>query len=486
MLAPGGPNTVGPDLHFVLPIDQVTVHSRGDNYLPGAGEAMGWPIHSGTDYSRLGNWNRWLGFFARPQAAEDWAGIYDEGTERGLARVFPHQVAVGLKGFGMGWQQALDWHLWTDDGSTYAELHSGPGPTYWDSTTLGPGQALEWTETWLPIQDLPALSLVTADAALGLKAVGADLHFGFQVAGQHDDLDVRLWRKADCALLWQADGLSPTPGTGQSYTLAGQGLNEDQVVLTLLEDGQPLATSDEITCTPPTSKVDDLISVQTTTGFAVTWSATDVSGTLDSYDVQVRDGDADTAWTGWLTATTLSTAPYVGQPGHTYTFRSRARDTFGRLEDWPAGDWQDAFTTVLLQPAPVLITSDKAAQPATLYPGDLIEFEIHLANTGNLEASVTITDPLPAYLTLTSVPWSNYPPQPVVVDDTIHWNGTLNAGQMDMTIGFEARLLELPPGGVISNSVWIDGGGPTILHRQATAIGRQRLYLPLAVKALPH
>ena len=69
MLAPGAANTVGPELRFVLPIDQVTVHSRGDGYLPGPGQAMGWPLHGGTDYSRLGNWNQWLGFFGRPQAA---------------------------------------------------------------------------------------------------------------------------------------------------------------------------------------------------------------------------------------------------------------------------------------------------------------------------------------------------------------------------------------------------------------------------------
>jgi uncharacterized repeat protein (TIGR01451 family) len=443
---------------------------------------MDWPTYQGTDYSRLGNWNRWLGFFARPQAAKEWTGIYDEAALRGVARVFPHQVAVGVKGFGMGWHDATDPYLWTDDGSAYVELHSGPAPTFWDSITLGPGQALEWTETWQPIQDLPALSLATADATLGLKAAGPDLHFGFQVAAQHEDLDARLWRKADCGVLWQADGLSPAPGTGQSHTLAGQDLDEHQVVLTLLKDGQLLATSGKFTCLPPTSQVDPLNTVQTSTGFSVTWNATDVDGTLHSYDVQVRAGDADAPWSDWLTETTLDSAVFVGEPGQTYTFRSRARDTFGRLENWPAGKWQDTYTTVLLQPASVLITSDKDAQPLNVHPGDLMEFEIHLANTGNLQAGVTITDPLPAYLSLTTGPWSSHPPQPEVVDGTIYWGGTLAAGQTDVTLGFQAQVLDVPPGGVLSNTVWIDGGGPTILRRQAIASGWLRLYLPLVVK----
>ena len=118
----------------------------------------------------------------------------------------------------------------------------------------------------------------------------------------------------------------------------------------------------------------------------------------------------------------------------------------------------------------------------SVYADDLMEFEIHLANTGNLETRVTVTDPLPAYLSLTSGPWSNHSPQPVFVDDSIHWQGTLAAGQTGVTIGFETQVLHVPPGGIISNTVWIDGGGPTILQRQATANGKQRLYLPLVVK----
>lgn len=246
MLAPGAGNTVGPDLHFAVPVDQVTVHSRGDDYLPGPGQPMDWPVHAGIDYSRLGNWNKWLGFFARPQAARGWAGVYDMAARRGLVRTFPHEVARGVKGFGFGWDEPLAWDLWTDDvdgdglGSAYVELHSGPSPTFWDTVTLGPGETLSWTETWLPVQDLPALSLATAEVALGLGALGTGLELGLLPARQRV-LDLRLWRKADCTLLWEETDVSLAPGEAYARLLAGLGLGPQEVVLAAFDGSQVLA-----------------------------------------------------------------------------------------------------------------------------------------------------------------------------------------------------------------------------------------------------
>ncbi len=251
MLAPGAANTVGPALRFALPIDQVTVHSRGDDYLPGPGEAMDWPVHGGIDYSRLGNWNQWLGVFARPQAAEGWAGAYDEAAQRGLARAFPRQVAAGVKVFGFGWNAPIPPDTWTDDGSFYVELHGGPAPTFWDTITLAPGASLAWTETWLPLRDLPALSLATDEVALGVGADGADLHLGFLAAGPHDSVDVRLWRRPGCALLWSVDDVSLAPGQAFGHQLVNLGLDADQVILGLFEEDELLAVTDDQNCWPP-------------------------------------------------------------------------------------------------------------------------------------------------------------------------------------------------------------------------------------------
>ncbi len=210
---------------------------------------MSWPVYNGVDYSRLGNWNQWLGFFARPQAQLDWAGVYDEGLSSGVARVFPHEVATGVKGFAMGWNSPIDPSNWTDLPYTfYVELHSGPSPTFWDSFTLQAGQSLEWTETWLPLRSLPALTMANAGFALGVKAQGPDLQIGVQAAGQHANLTIRLWRKSDCTLLAQYDGVSPGPGDTFSQTLSGLGLNEKQVSLGVLENEHLLAATDLVGC----------------------------------------------------------------------------------------------------------------------------------------------------------------------------------------------------------------------------------------------
>jgi hypothetical protein len=248
MLAPGAPNTVGPDLHFVMPIPQVTVHSRGDWYLPAAGEPMSWPVYEGTDYSRLGNWNRWLGFFARPQAVEDWAGVYDLGIQRGIARVYPHEVAVGVKGFGMGWGDPIDWREWTDIQSYYVELHGGPAPTFWDSITLQPGEALEWTETWLPLRELPALSLATEGVALGVAAAGGDLDVGVVSAAPRSEVRIRLWRRGSCEVVWEAEGLTLIPGQPYGERVQGLGLGADEVVLGVFLGHSLLASTGAVAC----------------------------------------------------------------------------------------------------------------------------------------------------------------------------------------------------------------------------------------------
>jgi uncharacterized repeat protein (TIGR01451 family) len=484
MLAPGAANTVGPQLRFVLPIDQVTVHSRGDDDLPSPGRAMSWPVFDGTDYSRLGNWNQWLGFFARPQAAEDWAGVYAEGIRRGVARVFPHEVAVGVKGFGFGWTSPIDPGNWTDDGSTYVELHGGPSPTFWDTITLEAGQSLAWTETWLPLQDLPALSLATPELALGLKADGADLDLGAVLSRAGQDVSLRLWRKSDCASLWREDGLALAPGEAYTHHLAGLGLGPDEVLLAVFEGDTFLAATGQCAYPPPASQVEPLSTVQTSTAFAVHWTGTDAGGGLASYDIQVRDGDADAPWTDWLSETAATSATFSGEDSHTYTFRSRARDTSGNTEAWPSGDWQDTFTTVLLTPAPVLITSEKEASPTHAAPGTEVTFEIHLVNTGNQPASVAIADPLPAALSLTSVP-SVEPAglaDPVVVGDTIYWNDTVASGSSGVTIVFDTEVLSAPAGGLMVNEVWIDDGIHPVFGRQATVSSYFRVYVPIIVR----
>jgi hypothetical protein len=171
MLAPGGNNAPSGDLYFVLPdqVTAVTVHSRGDGRLPGYNERMPWPVFDGTDFSRLGNWDRWLGFFEDPAVGE-FVAVYDRSHDEGVVRISDPNLTQGVKAFAFGWQDPIPASNWTDDRSSYVELHGGPAPTFDDSVTIPAGEHLQWTETWYPAAGLGGMRYANRLAALNLEA----------------------------------------------------------------------------------------------------------------------------------------------------------------------------------------------------------------------------------------------------------------------------------------------------------------------------
>ncbi len=171
MLAPGGRNRPGPELRFILPGDAVTVHSTGDASLPAAGQPLSWPMYQGRDLSRLGNWRQYLGFFARPIANAGFMGVYDLAADEGLARVFPADVMQGAKFFALGWSDPLPANLYTDDGSSYVEMHGGLAPTFDDAISLGAGETIYWEETWFPVAGIGTFVFADQDGALNLSMI---------------------------------------------------------------------------------------------------------------------------------------------------------------------------------------------------------------------------------------------------------------------------------------------------------------------------
>ncbi|MCP4529088.1 MAG: hypothetical protein GY833_24730 [Aestuariibacter sp.] len=79
-----------------------------------------------------------------------------------------------------------------------------------------------------------------------------------------------------------------------------------------------------------------------TADFDVTWSGSDATSVIVSYDVQYKDGDDP--WTGWQIDASDTSATFRGQMWHPYHFHSRARDLTGHVEAWPAQP--DASTSV--------------------------------------------------------------------------------------------------------------------------------------------
>ena len=482
MLSPGAANTVGADLQFVFGADQVTVHSSGDfdEY-----EVLDWPLHDGRDYSFLGNWNHWLGFFERPQAQGEFAGVYDTAADEGMARIFPSSVARGSKGFGFGWADPIDWRNWTDDGSTYVELHGGVAPTFWETATLAAGESLEWTEYWYPLHNVGRLSAATLDGALGVYESDGKFHIGVhsttpRAAGASV---LYAWNRSDCAELahWRLPALAPDTPFTTSIATGGRAL-ENMTFAYLDGRATLLAAVNSQDCLPPTSSVEPLPSWVETTTFTVAWTGHDVWSGVAAYDVQVRDGYTG-AWTDWQTDTLTSSSLFTGVHGHTYFFRARARDTEGNWELYDDGEWRETFTTVLTKAAPVLVTSRKSAAPQRPRPNQAVVYTIFISNTGSSTATVAMTDTLPAeMIVLTETLTSTTVHTPTYANGQIYWCGTVEADAAIRVTYTLCPTMEAPFGVPLTNTVEIIGSVLGDCIRRESVTRMHFVWLPLIVK----
>jgi hypothetical protein len=154
---------------------------------------MAWPVYSGRDFSQLKNWAQYLGVFQRPAATGNFMGVYDTAADEGMLRVYPSDVARGAKIFSPGWSNPLDSTLWTDDGSSYVELHGGVMPTYDAWYELPPGGEVTWSEIWYPVAGIGGVTQANEDAALALRSDGSTLYVGiFPTAAMQGQVTVAI------------------------------------------------------------------------------------------------------------------------------------------------------------------------------------------------------------------------------------------------------------------------------------------------------
>lgn len=197
MLAPGG-NSVSHDTQFVWPSDTLVIHSSSDPAFP-AGERMAWPIAGGRDLRSYAKWPDYLGFFTMPQ--RDFMGVYDAVTGVGVVRLFPAQVARGVKFFaGPG----LDPRLWTDDDSRYLELWGGVTPDFSTYAELSPGQSVEWTERWYATGRIGPVVWASDALAIGLDLETEKMTFGLTAVSDIRG-ELQLWQDDVLIGRWPID-----------------------------------------------------------------------------------------------------------------------------------------------------------------------------------------------------------------------------------------------------------------------------------------
>lgn len=500
MLAPGSANTVSADLRLVFAAPEMSVHSTGDTRrFPCAAPTptgptctFSWPVHNGRDYSRLGNWREWLGFFEYPQAESDFMGAYDTSVDEGVARVFPPEVARGTKGFGFGWSDPIDPAAWTDDGSTYFELHGGVAPTFWDEAMLDAGAALTWNEYWYPVAGIGVFTDATTEAALSVREESGNLHLGVHSTAARSDGQSALyvWDKATCEQVARVDlpAIDAAHPFMASVSTGGRAL--DQLAVVYGDSaGNRMAGDYPPNCLAPDPRIEPLPAWVETTSFAVTWGdPADWWAGIVTSAVQFRDGD-EGAWTDWMAETIAVSATFHGAHGHTYFFR--AKTLWGNGSEWADDEWGQAFTTVLTEPAAVLVTSRKSVNgrsasthSAWFLPGEAFSYTLLVSNTGSLAATVAVTDPLPAGMAaLTETFASDSGLLPALVSDAIHWSGTVQAGESVRLTYALLPTVDIRSGERVTNTAQIAGSVLGALDRQAVAWPAWGCWLPVITKS---
>jgi hypothetical protein len=98
---------------------------------------------------------------------------------------------------------------------------------------------------------------------------------------------------------------------------------------------------------PPTSAVQPLPATTPESVFAVYWGGADNLSGVRSYDIQYLDSGRG-VWTDWLVGVPSSKTYelFTGQPGHTYSFRSRATDNALNTASYPT----NAQTSIRIDP----------------------------------------------------------------------------------------------------------------------------------------
>jgi hypothetical protein len=118
--------------------------------------------------------------------------------------------------------------------------------------------------------------------------------------------------------------------------------NQANVVFDL---NAPIATpvwSNTIDTSPPVTHVLPLPATESTAGFLVQWTGSDVGSGISVFSIYVSDNGGPFAV--WQDRTTATSATFTGQPGHTYGFYSIGQDFVGNKE--PAKTTPEAATTI--------------------------------------------------------------------------------------------------------------------------------------------
>ena len=214
----------------------------------------------------------------------------------------------------------------------------------------------------------------------------------------------------------------------------------------------------------PVSQVTALPQLQTSPGFLVSWSGTDVGSGVASYNVYVSDNGAPFAI--WQSGTSNTSATYSGQAGHTYGFFSIATDGAGNIQ---AGKTVADTTTTVANPPALTITK---AHADNFMPGQQnAQYTVTVSNgstAGPETGTVTVTETVPQGMTLLSMQGTGWScPNS---GTTCSRNDGLAPGMSYLPIIVTVSVAGNATGTLTNNVSVSDGGSSTANASDTTAI----------------
>lgn len=163
------PDTMSAQTQFVIPTEEITVHSRGAEgwSVPDAHTQIPWPHIDATDLRTYTHWANYLGFFA-PYLNAPFMGAYNPEADLGVARLIEPGIIPGNKLFAFG--SAFPDRSYTDGDSQYFEIWGGINTGFWpeDDIQVSSGAELSWEEAWWPLAGLGGLTWANDQAAIHL------------------------------------------------------------------------------------------------------------------------------------------------------------------------------------------------------------------------------------------------------------------------------------------------------------------------------
>ena len=140
----------------------------------------------------------------------------------------------------------------------------------------------------------------------------------------------------DCTALYTngtMTNISATPGSGSAFAgWSGPCSGTSACDFAMTTPTTLVATFNDAQAPSLTAFVKPGRAIQRLRNFDVTWSATDNSGVVAAYDIEVQSARYDqqfAPYQSYQLNTPLTTSKFAGKPGYTYCFRGRARDAAG-------------------------------------------------------------------------------------------------------------------------------------------------------------